>query len=306
MDMGWLRLILLGAGALFIALLVWWERRRPREAGRARAERSEPSFGAEAGAQAQPVAEPLFASDDERGQSALSTGPGLAEGGFGVGQASADEALRDREVRLPPPVIDWSDADLSLTGDAPEPDPSASAAQELPEAALLAALPPLRVEWPAEAERRIITLRILPARQDRLAGRALRQGLAGCGFRHGPFGIFHLPVEDGRVLLSAASLVRPGVLDPETMDFQRFSGINLFAVLPGPLPAAQALDRLAAVAAELADRIAGRVQDESGAAFNGARLAEWRQRGLQSLGGAPHPAAPGAAGASQAAAGHAD
>jgi len=50
-------------------------------------------------------------------------------------------------------------------------------------------LPPLRVEWPADDERYIVTLRIVSARQDRLAGRALRQGLAGCGFRHGQLGI---------------------------------------------------------------------------------------------------------------------
>ena len=30
--MAWLRPILLLAGALFIAFLVWWERRRPRQA----------------------------------------------------------------------------------------------------------------------------------------------------------------------------------------------------------------------------------------------------------------------------------
>ncbi len=46
--MAWLRPILLLAGALFIALLIWWERRRPRQApdsAAARTERSDPKPG---------------------------------------------------------------------------------------------------------------------------------------------------------------------------------------------------------------------------------------------------------------------
>jgi len=140
------------------------------------------------------------------------------------------------------------------------------------------------VEWPEEGARRIVTLRVLPARHDRLAGRALRQGLTATGFRHGAFGIFHLPEPDGRVVLSAASLVRPGMLDPATMDFQRFSGINLFAVLPGPVSAEQALQRLGQVAVELANRVDGQVQEESGAPFNAAAVAAWRGRCLQAIG----------------------
>ena len=118
------------------------------------------------------------------------------------------------------------------------------------------AFPPLIVDWPDENARRIITLRIVPAGTERLAGRALRQGLTACGFQHGPFGIFHLPGDDGRVILSAASLVRPGTLDPAAMDFQRYPGVNIFAVLPGPLSAEMALQRLGQTALELAGRVA--------------------------------------------------
>jgi cell division protein ZipA len=147
--------------------------------------------------------------------------------------------------------------------------------------------PELIVDWPSEEARRIVTLRILPARQDRLAGRALRQGLAACGFRHGQFGIFHLAGEDGRVVISAASLVRPGMLDPTTMDFQRFAGINVFAVLPGPVSAEVALQQLAQVAVEVAARVGGRVQDETCSPFSAGEAGEWRQRCLNALEGAP-------------------
>jgi FtsZ-interacting cell division protein ZipA len=120
------------------------------------------------------------------------------------------------------------------------------------------------VEWPPEGERRIVNLRVVPVRVDRFAGRALRLSLAAAGFEHGRFGIFHLPGPHGRAIVSAASLNRPGILDPENMDFQRFGGLNLFAVLPGPLPPGVAVDRLVDAACDIAQRLEGRVQDESG------------------------------------------
>jgi cell division protein ZipA len=286
--MAWLRLILLLAGVLFIGLLMWWERRRQRQAAQpspARGERSEPTF-------------------DAGGEAKAGQGAELA-----AGEPVSAPPARERESRRMPPVIDWSDAAATTDVDSPP-----SAAQVSPErgGAMVAApaalpeLPPLVVDWPPENDRRIVTLRIIPARQDRLAGRALRQGLTGCGFRHGQFGIFHLPLEDGRVVLSAASLVRPGMLDPTTMDFQRFSGINLFAVLPGPLSPEATLERLAAAAVELAARVEGRVQDENGVPLGPAEIAAWRQRCLRPFAAASAAGGAGGAGAAAAGAGQAD
>ena len=242
--MAWLRPILLAAGAVFILLLIWLERRRSHQS-----------------------------------------------------QESAKPADRDRRTT---PGIDWSDPVVPISPDPPlvaTPPQLMDTDDDLEFGPVVAApveppareLPALRVDWPADEERHIVTLRIVSARQDRLAGRALRQGLAGCGFRHGQLGIFHLPADDGRVVLSAASLVRPGTLDPATMDLERFAGVNLFAVLPGPIPPRLALDRLATVAEELAGRVAGLVQDESGAPFTGAARARWRERCMSAVdaGGAP-------------------
>ncbi len=244
--MAWLRPILLAAGALFLGLLIWFERRRAHQS-----------------------------------------------------QEGEKPRARDRRTT---PDIDWSEtpapigptpALVAMPAQLADPDdelqagvaPSSPAAQ----APVLLEPPPLRVDWPAHEERRIATLRIVPARQDRIAGRVLRQGLAGCGFRHGQLDIFHLPADDGRVVLSAASLVRPGTFDPATMDLERFAGVNLFAVLPGPVTTGQALERLASVAEELAGRVAGLVQDESGAPFTGAARARWRERCMSAVeaGGAP-------------------
>ncbi|HEV7431848.1 MAG TPA: cell division protein ZipA C-terminal FtsZ-binding domain-containing protein [Steroidobacteraceae bacterium] len=255
--MTWLRPILLLAGALFIGLLIWWERRRPRQAaqtGGARAERGEAVLDVSTPVTVERPIPPPERPPPERTDT------------------------RNRELHRTPPVIGWSDAGAmdNAAAEISTADQGAQARQ-----------PELIVDWPSEEARRIVTLRILPARQDRLAGRALRQGLAACGFRHGQFGIFHLAGEDGRVVISAASLVRPGMLDPTTMDFQRFAGINVFAVLPGPVSAEVALQQLAQVAVEVAARVGGRVQDETCSPFSAGEAGEWRQRCLNALEGAP-------------------
>jgi len=132
------------------------------------------------------------------------------------------------------------------------------------------------VEWPPEESRQILTLRVL-AVGERFAGRALRQALAAEGFMHGRLSIFHKSGSDSRAVLSAASLTQPGSFDPATMDTQRYGGLNLFAVLPGPLPPAQAFEELLASARNLNERLQGAVQDERGEVLTAARIAAIRQ-----------------------------
>ncbi len=87
--MAWLRPILLLAGALFIALLVWWERRRPRQAPDSpatRAERSEPALD---------PATPTRTEQD--------TVPPTEAAPLEYADT------RDRELHRAPPVIDWSE-----------------------------------------------------------------------------------------------------------------------------------------------------------------------------------------------------
>ena len=254
--MNGLRIILLLAGLLFIGALIWLERRRPSRVQPdtdVRAGRDEPAFGFQ---------------DDEV---AHTTNP-------------TSGAARGPDPGRPLPLIDWSTPVAAAAPDPPLVEVAEiSQVRALPATASGEVDAALRVEWPAEAVRRIVSLRIVAARQNRIAGRSLRQGLAGAGFQHGEFGIFHLAHSDGRVLLSAASLVRPGLLDPESMDFQSFSGINLFAVLPGPLSTEASLEKLTAVATELAQRVEGRVQDERGMPFDSAHPAAWRERALGAL-----------------------
>jgi cell division protein ZipA len=133
------------------------------------------------------------------------------------------------------------------------------------------------VDWPPESERHILTLRVAALGHERLSGRVVRLALGACGFEHGRFGIFHQPGADGRALLSAANLSKPGIFDLPNMDFQRFSGLSLFAVLPGPLPPAAALDHLLDTAQDLAERLRARLQDEQGLTLGASQLESLRR-----------------------------
>jgi FtsZ-interacting cell division protein ZipA len=137
--------------------------------------------------------------------------------------------------------------------------------------------PQLVLAWPGESERRIVTLRVIPKSEPRFPGRALRQAFSAAGFWHGPLDIYHLPDESGRVVVSAAALAQPGTFDPSIMDSQRFSGLNLFAVLPGPKPERETFDELVHSARQLAERIGGVLADQHGDELTPQRIARLRQ-----------------------------
>jgi cell division protein ZipA len=137
--------------------------------------------------------------------------------------------------------------------------------------------PRVRIEWPPEDQRRVVGLRVVGKGGERFTGASLRQALQGEGFVHGEMDIFHRPVADGRVLMSAASLTQPGTFNLDTMDASLFRGLNLFAVLPGPIAGRDAVDKLLLVGHTLAQRVRGELQDSRGQALTESRLAEMRR-----------------------------
>ena len=133
------------------------------------------------------------------------------------------------------------------------------------------------VEWPPDEQRRVVALRLVAPPPDRLPGRALRLALASEGFVLGKFQIFHKPDATGRAVLSAANLSKPGTFDIGTMDVQRFGGLSLFVVLPGPKPPLKAFDELLATARNLNERLQGALQDERGGPLTPTRIAALRE-----------------------------
>lgn len=133
------------------------------------------------------------------------------------------------------------------------------------------------VEWPPDDQRRVVALRLVAPAPERLAGRALRLALASEGFVLGKFQIFHKPDESGRAVLSAANLSKPGTFDLDTMDSQRYGGLSLFAVLPGPRPPLKAFEDLLSTARNLNERLQGALQDERGGPLTPTRIASLRE-----------------------------
>ena len=137
--------------------------------------------------------------------------------------------------------------------------------------------PALKVDWPADNARRIVAVRVVPRAGEKFTGGAVRQAFLGEGFELGDFDIFHLPLDDGRVVVSAANLTKPGTFRLATMDAEMFSGLNLFAVLPGPLPASEAYDRLLTAADLVAQRLRGELRDHQGQPLVESRMLEQRR-----------------------------
>jgi FtsZ-interacting cell division protein ZipA len=136
---------------------------------------------------------------------------------------------------------------------------------------------PALIKWPPQQSERVLGLRVVVASGQPLQGRALRIALDAAGLVHGPQQIYHLATEDGTVLASAANLLRPGSFDPAQMDGQEFRGLNLFSVLPGPMPAAKMLEDLLLLARGIAGRLGAVVQDDQGQALDAERLRALRQ-----------------------------
>ena len=115
-----------------------------------------------------------------------------------------------------------------------------------------------------------------------LPGRAVRLALAAEGFVLGKFAIFHKPDERGPRGAQCGESQQARYLRPDTMDSQRYGGLNLFAVLPGPKPPPQAFEELLFTARNLSERLHGALQDERGSPLDcGARRAAARAAAQQ-------------------------
>ena len=301
---GDLRIALAVVGAaVLVALLFWeaWQRRRARRADDAHVAGA---FGQSRGAAGQvrdPLLDPVSGpgSEDEISEVRIIE-PGKPRSGDDIALDLPEIGARDRLVD--PPVVDLEAAlrpndgvrdipvvDSVTITDEPGRVPAhapPSAPASAPAPTPVAAAPPVpaapsaaasRADWPAEQERRIVGLRIVARNGERFLGSSLRQALQGEGFVHGDMQIFHRSTVDGRVLLSAASLTRPGGFDLAAMDSLPYRGLNLFAVLPGPLPGRDTVDKLLLAGHTIARRLRGELQDSQGRLLDEARLAEMRR-----------------------------
>jgi len=280
-----LRLALLLVGALLLVAIVVWEIVQRRRASKAdAAHQADP-----------PSADPLLRTDDEP---EVREDPSLTLPEMHVRDRLIEPTLVDFDaaiakepslgipvldsVTLSDPVVTVSNATQASVAQAEERSSEAAAESIEAPVSVVTESPAqepvaMRLDWPPAEQQRIIGLRVIARNGERFTGVSLRQALLGEGFQHGELDIFHRPMADGRVLLSAASLTKPGNFDLATMDSSLFVGLNLFAVLPGPLPGRDTVDKLLIAGHTLAQRLRGELRDSRGEALTEARLTEMRR-----------------------------
>ncbi len=306
-----LRLTLMVVGGLFLIGLAWWELRRSHQVRgsdlpRPSAEPTErtatrtsdwdlpvlelPRMSARDPEAQLPIVEvdPADFADLEARAAAPDTGVPAAPACDmdGLLDELGTSQLRD------PPIFEESLAVAAVPVAAPMPPAAPAAAVTVAPDSLAAAadafnvpdvpdLPhppaatPVVMERPVREVSEVLAVRLVST-GEKFSGRAVRLALAAEGFTIGKFSIFHKPATDGHALLSIASLTKPGTFDRQSIDMQRYSGLNLFTVLPGPVPGPAAVDELLECAQVLSQRLRGALQDEQGAPLTPLRTAAMR------------------------------
>jgi cell division protein ZipA len=305
-----LRWTLLIIGVLFVLILAWWERRRPHQASRQAPHiGGEPrpvvgddaSWGPDSGSgNSRVVREPALTLPEIRTEVRIPlrdrepTSPrelpiveipedaliGMRVEGehddeevvAGEIEAVAEEVAADEAIdeELIEEELEEEEEEPIVPAVAGAPEVEEKKAPELPPPPPSGVKP--IVEWPPEDQRTLVSLRLVARPPDRFRGNLLRQALAAEGFVLGDLDIFHKPDANNRAVLSAASLTKPGTFDIDTMDTQRFTGLNLFAVLPGPKTPQKAFEDLLLTARMLNERLEGALQDERGGPLTPMRI----------------------------------
>jgi cell division protein ZipA len=146
---------------------------------------------------------------------------------------------------------------------------------------------PLQAE-PSEAPvptprrpQKILAIRVTASAPARFDGAQLLAALRAEGLGFGRYEIFHCLHEDGRPIYSVASLREPGTFDIEAMPTTYYPGVAMFAVLPGPVPAAEAFDEMIFSARALATHLNGTLTDERGAPLTTLRVGKLREEALE-------------------------
>lgn len=130
---------------------------------------------------------------------------------------------------------------------------------------------------PRRSERRKILALRLAASPHRMEGSRLLEVFEAESLQHGKYGIYHRLHDDGMSIYSVASMVEPGTFEPEKMAQTQYSGITMFAQLPGPVPGMHALNELVACARRLQQSLGGTLQDDRGVPLTVHRIERMRQ-----------------------------
>lgn len=292
-----LRWILLGLSAVLLVGICWWGSRRSRQVPTNTEWRESPTetphhLGEEplrAAPESRdwgvPPFEPLSirTADFDQFQAmefSMTATVDPIDSALTLDSAEHQAATEDTPASAPQPTFsdDWVDEPELVS----QPEPPAVEALAVPQAAPVVvaapvALPAAPASLNSSEAQRIVTVRVSAVGESRWAGIDLMAALEQNGLSFGRYKVFHRKYTDGRTLFCAASLVEPGSFDIATMPADEFRGLTLFAVLPGPADALDAIDTMIATAAELAENLDGVVQDSKGAPMTPQRAESLRE-----------------------------
>ena len=127
-------------------------------------------------------------------------------------------------------------------------------------------------------EEMIVVVHVAAPRGRRLSGRDLIPALEEAGLEYGEMQIFHYRDEHGRAVFSAASMVKPGTLEPERMEEIATPGVSFFLRLPGPRDGVTAFDEMLTAATRVAARLDGELLDESRSVLTNQTAQHTRER----------------------------
>ena len=127
--------------------------------------------------------------------------------------------------------------------------------------------PPLAVapSAPKAQTSRIVTLLVVARANALLAGPAVHEALHQAGLVYSPKRqMYQRPLSNGAAegLFTVASILKPGHLDPAHAQQLASTGLAMFMVLPGPLPAADAFDDMLQTAGLLGSMLGAEVYDQ--------------------------------------------
>jgi cell division protein ZipA len=287
-----LRWILLAAGVVLIAGLYLWGM-RSRWAGRGEAGVSRKAAVFSGGAKGFEPATPGDPEDDQEADEPVvnRVEPSLDDD---VLQADGDDengataprraSILDDEAELERPAVTRREPTFSAGRAEPvgltprqeptlRPEPAASRRVE----PTVATPPP---EPPKRPAQKILAIRVTSIAPARFAGAELLEALRSEGLSYGRYEIFHRLHDDGRPIYSVASLKEPGTFDLEAMPQTHYPGVAMFAVLPGPVAAADAFDEMIFSARALATHLNGALADERGAPLTALRVGKLREEAL--------------------------
>jgi cell division protein ZipA len=296
-----LRWILLAAGLLLILGVYFWGRRT--RGGAAPAREVPPSIPPRLDDERPAVAEPSA-------REPAVTGGWRREPSVSLDDGAVDPTARRREPTLEPPADDEEPAIARRARvqvsraepqrvppriDVPSSGPGVAGPVTRPEPAAPPRAPePARPQAPAvtassggapaakpRTAQKIIAVRVSAGPTTKYAGATLRSALEAEGLRFGRYDIFHCLHTDGRPVFSVASLREPGTFDLEAMAGQHYPGVALFTVLPGPVPASDAVDAMMLTARTLAIHLGGAMADERGVPLTTAGLARLREDAIE-------------------------